>query len=304
MLTSSLLIHFRVPDLKTILKGFEPMLDDSIATKARNCYSLLPYSVFELRRGLTDAADAGYDGVELTENHLEGLDAIGGPKDLARFAENLGLPIVAAGLGIINGPIAKFDRMLETAAHLGVKSIIWVPPIRTFESWQNMIEMAIALEEMANGYGLALWSHAPHGATLVETPEELQQLLSDLPNVRLCFDTGHYGLFDADLTKAAETFGDAIEHLHIRNLSKIGAEILGDYLPVRKKWEIIMTLNTGFTGPQEGVLNLESFVNTLVQGNFNGWWSIENSRGLDSDRFKGMQAAISALKQLKGVKSR
>ncbi len=270
----------------------------------RNCYSLLPYSAFELRRGLTDAADAGYDGVELTENHLEGLNAIGGPKNLARFAKDVGLPIVAAGLGIINAPITKFDRMLETAAILGVKSIIWVPPIRTFDSWENMIEMALNLEELANGYGLELWSHAPHGATLIETPQELLRLLEDIPNVRLCFDTGHFGLFDSDLGKAAKTFGNAIEHLHIRNLSKVGTEILGDYLPLRSNWEIIMTLNLSFTGPQHGVLNLDSFVSTLMQSEYSGWWSIENSRSLDSNRFEGMKSAISALTELKGETSR
>lgn len=266
---------------------------------APDCYSLLPYTTHELRRALTDAADAGYGGVELVEDHLVGLEALGGPGAFRRFADGLGLAVVAAGLGILGEPGDAVAGLLETSAGVGASAVFWVPPIRGFGDWSAMIDHAGALEEAASELGLHVWSHAPHAATLVETPEEVVRLCAEAPGTRLCFDTGHYALFAPDLTGGIERFSGAIDHLHLRGLRRPGPEVLGDYLPERKDWELLLRLNADFTGPEEGVLDLSPPARALARSGYRGWWSVEPPKSSSGDRYATMAASIGAVQRLR-----
>jgi len=266
---------------------------------APDSYSLLPYATHELRRALTDAADAGYGGIELVEDHLVGLEPLGGPAALRRFADGAGLVVVAAGLGILREPDDAFSDLLGTSAAAGASSVIWVPPIRGYGDWSSMIDQAGELRRLASELGLEVWSHAPHGATLVETPEEIGRLLSEMPETRLCFDTGHYGLFDGDLAGGIRRFAGSIDHLHLRGLRRSGREVLGAYLPERKDWEIMLRLNADFTGPEEGVLDLLPAASVLADVGYRGWWSVEPPRKTGADRYASMRASLAAVRGLR-----
>lgn len=263
-------------------------------------FSLLPYSAEQLRRALTDASDAGFAGVELVEEHLSGLDLLGGPATFARLAREAGVVVVAAGIGLLSvadGP--DLDARLAAAAVAGAGAVIWLPPIRGFASWSDMVSMAAAVESGADRNGLRVWCHAPHLATLVETAEELDQLLDVLPGTRLCFDTGHAALFEADLPGMLERFSPAIDHVHLRGLRRPGPDVLGDYLPRREGWEILLRAGEDFLGPGDGVVDLSPSISVLSRAGYGGWWSVEMGRHSSSDRFEAMRRAMAALVELR-----
>lgn len=260
-------------------------------------YSLLPYSTHQLRRALTDAADAGFTGVELVEEHLRGLDVIGGAPALRRFASALGLTIVAVGVGVIEEMGDGVDALVLAASEMGANAVIWMPPIRGFGDWPGMVDMARDLEQRASELGMATWCHAPHLATLVETRDEIDRLFAEMPNTRICFDTGHDALFDPDPVGAAERFASRIDHLHLRGLRRSPKEVLGNYLPERTRWEIMLEAGGDFTAPQDGVLDLRPLYAALTEHGFKGWWSIEPPRISDTGGFNAMVNAINGLRR-------
>lgn len=266
---------------------------------ALDCYSLLPYATHELRRALIDAGDAGYAGIELVEEHLVGLEPLGGPTAVRRLAGETGLTIVAAGLGVLREPDDAFSALVETSAAAGAGAVIWVPPVRGYGEWSSMVDQAGALARIASGLGLGVWSHAPHAATLVETPDEIARLLEAMPETRVCFDTGHYGLFDADVAGGIKRFAGSIDHLHLRGLRREGVEVLGDYLPERTDWEIMLRLGADFTGPEDGVLDLFPSASALLDAGYLGWWSVEPPRKTGADRFASMRTSLAAVHALR-----
>ncbi len=207
--------------------------------------------------------------------------------------------MVAIGLGILRSPDDVLDAMLEASAALGASAVVWVPPIRGYGDWPSMSDQADALGRRASELGLGVWCHAPHAATLVETPDEIAKLLSENPGTRLCFDTGHFGLFTPEVASGIERFTSSIDHLHLRGLHRMGSEVLGDYLPDRKNWEIIFRIGTDFSGPEEGVLDLSSAASLLVRAGYRGWWSVEPPRKSGGDRFASMQASLAAVRELR-----
>lgn len=270
---------------------------DTMATPSS--YSLLPYTTHELRRAVTDAADAGYDGIELVDHHLCGLEVLGGPSAVRRFADEVGVEIVAVGLGILSDPGDQLAAMLESTSAMGAGAVIWVPPIRGFADWSTMASQVRALVSAASDLGIAVWCHGPHAGTLIENPEEMTRLMAELPGTKLCFDTGHYGLFTADVAGGVERFSDSIVHLHLRGLRRPGSEALGDYLPDRTKWEILLRVGAEFTGPQESAMDLHPATAALVRAGYEGWWSVEPPQRSAGDRFADMRSSLDAVHELR-----
>jgi inosose dehydratase len=58
-----------------------------------------------------------------------------------------------------------------------------------------------------------------HGATYIETPQEVARMLSltDPDVLGLCFDTGHYALGGGDPVDGVRRYGDRIWHVHFKD---------------------------------------------------------------------------------------
>jgi inosose dehydratase len=238
-------------------------------------------------RVLDEIAQAGYEGTELASNaprdasllrdqlrrrglRLAGaylaLDFFTSPLDgeleraglLARLLQEVGARVLVAGLA------AHPQRMVSAGGSR--------QPSTTTAQYQ---QVAIGLErvgERCRQENVVLAFHN-HAGTLIETPEELDELCrrADPALVRLCLDVGHLVVGGGDPVQAIQRYGQRLAHLHIKDVDPHALERLrsgqGGFLN-GLRWRIFCELGSG-------CLDLAGVVAALRQQGFEGWVVLE-----------------------------
>lgn len=121
-------------------------------------------------------------------------------------------------------------------------------------------------------YGLRTVFHH-HCAGYVETPEEIDQLLS-LTNpqlIGLCLDMGHYAFGGGNPVDALKKYPDRIWHVHFKDFNpqaaKESAAASGDYFDAIKRGV--------FCELGKGAVDFPSIVEELKKMNYNDWIVVE-----------------------------
>jgi inosose dehydratase len=167
----------------------------------------------------TEAGPDGYLGttaaeiVALLERH--GLELVGG------F-----LPVVLHDRSEHEASIAAAHRVGELFEAVGAEFLVsavvvdldWSPRIPlTEEQWGAIFDGLARIDEVAAAHGLTQIAH-PHWGTLVQEREDVERLLEG-SDARLCLDTGHLVLGGTDPAWFAETGGDRILHVHLKDVA-------------------------------------------------------------------------------------
>jgi len=71
------------------------------------------------------------------------------------------------------------------------------------------------IERAAADRGVGVAFH-PHAGTWVETPDEIDRLLSAAPTLALCLDTGHHLVGGGDPSATIAVFVDRLAHVHLK----------------------------------------------------------------------------------------
>jgi len=144
-------------------------------------------------------------------------------------------------------------------------------PALTATGWQRLVEVVGAIERSAGDRGLPVAFH-PHAGTWVETPNEIDRLLSAAPTLSLCLDTGHHLVGGGDPGATIAGFADRLTHVHLKDVD----------LGVLERLRVGEA--GGFGGAVEarlfaplgsGLLDLGGVIRALASARYRGWLMVE-----------------------------
>jgi inosose dehydratase len=123
----------------------------------------------------------------------------------------------------------------------------------TFDAAAGRLERAI---ERCAARGLEAAFH-PHAATYVESPEEVDALLSRTPpELGLCVDTGHCVVGGGDPVDLARRYADRVVHLHLKDVDEaVLARLRAGEIDMDQAWREGVFCPVG-----EGVVRLREFL--------------------------------------------
>lgn len=141
------------------------------------------------------------------------------------------------------------------------------------ESWRTFAEgVDVVAQVVFDRTGLrAVFHH--HGAGFVETPDEIETLLTltDPQRVGLVFDTGHYMLGGGDVLDGLERFRDRIWYVHFKDFDPVVLE-----RGVRENWDYFRLVAEGvFCELGQGAVPFDRVLDVLKSWGYDGWICVE-----------------------------
>ena len=112
-----------------------------------------------------------------------------------------------------------------------------------------------------------------HGATYVETPQEVKRFLSmtDPDLIGLCFDTGHYALGGGDPVKGIRQHADRIWHVHFKDFDPSVVARADD-----EGWGYQQMIGQGvFSELGQGNVDFPAVLSALREIDYDGWIVVE-----------------------------
>ena len=175
----------------------------------------------DIEAATKEIAEAGWCAVELYGHSLDWL----GPPDslraelsdltVATFFSSFGLPSTRESL-------QTHKRRIDYAAELGAEAyglvggqrLRWRPP--TDDEYQDLATFGAKLADHAARKNVQVCYH-PHTACTVETADEIERILIDGSELRLCLDASHIALVGEDPIEVMERFWDRLGYIHLKD---------------------------------------------------------------------------------------
>jgi inosose dehydratase len=211
---------------------------------------------------LRDVAAAGYAGVQLFDGNL--IEYEDRPDDLRRLLAELGLQLV----GVYSGANFIFEEILEEelwrirraaalAAKLDAEQLVVGGGAQrsTGTSDDDYTRLAGALDQVAaiaEEHGLRA-SYHPHLSTIVETPEQLERVMSR-SRIDFCPDTAHLAAAGGDPAELVRRYADRISYVHLKDFT---AEPFA-FLPLG-----------------QGGIDFAAILAELAESGYDGWITVE-----------------------------
>ena len=211
---------------------------------------------------LRDVAAAGYAGVELFDGNL--IDYEDRPGDLRQLLEANGLQLVAVYSGanfifaeILEEELWRIRRAAALAAKLDAEQLVVGGGAQrsTGTSDGDYSRLADALDRVAGiaeEHGLRA-SYHPHLSTIVETPEQLECVMSS-SRIDFCPDTAHLAVGGGDPAELIRRYADRISYVHLKDFSVDPFA----FLPLG-----------------QGELDLAAILAELADAGYDGWITVE-----------------------------
>jgi len=211
---------------------------------------------------LRDVAAAGYAGVELFDGNL--IEYEERPDELRQLLGELGLQLVAVYSGanfifdeILEEELWRIRRAAVLAAELDAEQLVVGGGAKrsTGTSDEDYSRLAGALDRVAaiaEEHGLRA-SYHPHLSTIVETPEQLERVMSR-SRIDFCPDTAHLAGAGGDPAELVRRYADRISYVHVKDLT---------------------TNPLAFLPLGEGELDLAAVLAALAEAGYDGWITVE-----------------------------
>lgn len=211
---------------------------------------------------LRDVAAAGYAGVELFDGNL--IEFEERPGELRQLLGELGLQLVAVYSGanfifeeILEEELWRIRRAAALAAELDAEQLVVGGGAKrsTGTSDDDYSRLVVALDRVAaiaEEHGLRA-SYHPHLSTIVETPEQLERVMSR-SRIDFCPDTAHLAAAGGDPAELVRRYADRISYVHLKDLT---------------------TDPLAFLPLGEGELDLAAVLAELAKAGYDGWITVE-----------------------------
>lgn len=211
---------------------------------------------------LRDVAAAGYSGVELFDGNL--IEYEERPQELRQLLRELGLQLVAVYSGanfifdeILEEELWRIRRAAVLAAELDAEQLVVGGGAKrsTGTSDDDYSRLADALDRVAaiaEEHGLRA-SYHPHLSTIVETPEQLERVMSR-SRIDFCPDTAHLAAAGGDPVELVRRYADRISYVHVKDLT---------------------TDPLAFLPLGEGQLDFAAILAELEEAGYDGWITVE-----------------------------
>ena len=146
-------------------------------------------------------------------------------------------------------------------------------PVLTDAGWDRLIDVIHEIASATREAGHRAAFH-PHAGTFVETPAEIERLVSRLdPDlIGICLDVGHHLVGGGDPVQALRDLGERVTHVHLKDVDPTvlrrlrAGEIGGFGEAVRARI---------FTELGAGMLDLDGVIDVLVTRAYDGWLMVE-----------------------------
>ena len=167
----------------------------------------------------------------------------------------------------------------------------------TEDEWKLFLENMQRVVDIAEGEGLTSAFHQ-HWGMAIERPKHVHRLIED-SNVDFCLDTGHLFLGGADPTEIARAAAGRVSHVHLKDVDGAMVEQVQNHtLPFRQA-----TIDGIFVPLGEGAIDFQSFIKTLEDDGFQGWYVLEQDCVLNEDPAEGEGPIVDAKKSIEYLQS-
>ena len=146
-------------------------------------------------------------------------------------------------------------------------------PLLSDAAWQGLATVLHTLADETIQAGHRLAFH-PHAATFVETPDEVDRLVSETDGARvgICLDVGHYLVGGGDPVEALRRLGARVTHVHLKDvdpavLADLRSGVLTGFGRTVKA--------RIFTELGVGALDLLGCLRVLADRGYTGWLMVE-----------------------------
>jgi sugar phosphate isomerase/epimerase len=180
----------------------------------------------DLERVFATIREAGWEGIELLDNDANWS---GPPSRVRAMLERVGLRAIAmlGGVQIDDARGARQlelqRRMIEYGAELGCEAYVFIGGDRvlrrqtTDEDIRRLRDVADALVEHAEAYGMTA-NHHSHPRCTVEREEEQDRLLAIAdPRLRVCLDVGISLFMDEDYLGQIQRYAGRTGYVHLKD---------------------------------------------------------------------------------------
>lgn len=184
----------------------------------------LAYGSMEV--AVRDIAAAGYTGTEMFDGNLAAY--ADRPDELRQLLSEHSIELVSVYTGagfiypdVLPDELAKIRRACQLAVTFGASRLVVGGGARRAagtraEDYDRLAAALDRVDELASDHGL-LASYHPHLSTIVESPDELEQLL---PRTRIAFcpDTAHLAAGGGDPAALIRRYPDRLAHVHLKDV--------------------------------------------------------------------------------------
>lgn len=179
-----------------------------------------------MTRAITDIASLGYEGVEMFDGNVN--DYADRPGELRSLLDEAGLELVSVYTGgnfvyadILADELHRVTCAADLARTFGAQSLVVGGGARravgtTDTDYEALAATLDRITEIADDRGLAACYH-PHLSTIVETPDELDQLMA-LTRIGFCPDTAHIVGGGGDPAALIRRYADRLRHIHLKDV--------------------------------------------------------------------------------------
>ena len=232
-----------------------------------------------------DIAKAGWKGVELISLSL---DWLGTPNHLAKKLKNNGL-VVASMFGRVddinsdsNNMLEREKRRIEYGAEFEAEVYAFTGPQRplnrkpTEDEFKRFAEQVQILIDHASGLGQVLAFHA-HPASLIETEQEQDILVSYVPKLQICLDVSVSALMGEDPIAQLKKYSNRLGYVHLKDVDH------GKFCVM---------------GRGRGLIDFMQVKNSLIDIGYDGWVVGELGSGADTGAIESCNENLKYLRSL------
>lgn len=237
-----------------------------------------------MEQAVKDIASAGYTGTEMFDGNLAAY--ADRPNDLRDLLSGNGLELVSVYTGanfiypeILADELDKVRRSCELAVTFGASRLVVGGGARRAAGTRpdDYDRLAAALDdvhELAGAQGLVA-SYHPHLSTIVESPDELAQLLPRT-QIAFCPDTAHLAAGGGDPAALIRQYGERVAHVHLKDVQLDPL----NFLPLGK-----------------GSLDFADILRAVNEVGYDSWLLVELD-GYDGDPLEAAQISKAYLDEL------
>lgn len=143
--------------------------------------------------------------------------------------------------------------------------------------WETVCRTLDGMQAAASDVGVPLALH-PHYGTLVQTPEEIDQVMRG-SSVGLCFDSGHIAVGGGDPATIARKYADRIQHVHLKDVNKaVAAKVAAEEMSYSDAVSSGLYCELG-----SGDAHIDEVIASLCKVGYDGWYVLEQDVRLQPD---------------------
>jgi inosose dehydratase len=136
--------------------------------------------------------------------------------------------------------------------------------------WSDLVSRTAALAEIADRHGLRAAFH-PHAQTHVETEEQIERLLSDVPGLSLGLDVGHHAYCGGEPVSFFRRHHARVAYLHLKSVDDaMRARVANNGIP------FAIAVGDGmFVEPSRGAVDFPALRDAISETGYSGYAIVE-----------------------------